>query len=122
MVPHNPLSYPRLVDLPKTAEERFVALECGRLIAPEGPIPLPGVTHCRLAQLSPALLRDLAPTTVVMPLFAAVHDALTMVERLEALGYTGRILVIAPHLPRPQLVERELRAAGPGPRLQLVSP
>ena len=122
MVPHQPHPYPRLNDVPKAAEERFMAMECAALIAPEGPIELPGVVQVRFVTLTAALLDEVAPTTVVLPLFAAEHDALTMVERLEALGFAGRILVIAPHLPRPQLVERELRAAGPGQRLLLVSP
>ena len=122
MVPHQPNHYPRLVDLPQAAEERFLALECARLIAPDGPIPLPNVVHCRFDQLTAARLAEIAPTTIVLPLFAAEHDALFMVEALEALHFTGRILVMAPHLPRPQLVERELRAAGPGARLLLVSP
>lgn len=122
MVTHHTSSYPRLVDLPQAAEERFLAIECAGLIAPEGPIPLPGVVHCRYAQLTAALLAEIRPSTVVLPLFAAEHDALTMVETLEDLAFAGRILVIAPRLPRPHLVERELRAAGPGPRLLLVSP
>ncbi len=122
MVPPRSNPYPRLADLPQAAEEGFLALECTGLLAPDGPIALNGVVHCRFDALTAALLHQIAPSTIVMPLFAADHDALTMVEALEALHFTGRILVIAPHLPRPQLVERELRAAGPGPRLLLVSP
>ena len=122
MVSHRPATFPRLVDFPNMTEERVLALECARLIAPEGPIPLPGVTHCQFNVLTRALLQDLAPTTVVMPLFSADLDALAMVEVLEEFAFRGRILVIAPPLPRPQLVERELRALGPGPRLLLVSP
>ncbi len=122
MAPLQPNPYPRLVDLPQAAEERFLALECALLLAPGGPIDLPGVVHARFATLTAALLLEVAPSTVVLPLFASEHDALSMVERLEELGFAGRILVIAPRLPRPQLVERELRAAGPGQRLLLVSP
>lgn len=122
MVLAGPTSYPTLVDLQGSAEDRFLALECAGLIAPLGPIALPNVTHLDFAGLTGAMLEALAPTTIVMPLFAGPHDALTMVEALEEIGFAGRILVIAPHLPRPQLVERELRAAGPQGRLQLVSP
>lgn len=114
-------SYPRLADLPQGGE-RVLALEAADLIAPNGPIPLEGVAHRRFAELRPALLAELAPTVVVMPLFSAGQDALSMIEALEAAGFAGRILVIAPTLPRPRLVERELRAAGPGDRLTLMTP
>jgi hypothetical protein len=110
-----------LVDLPTDAADRFLALDCAGLIAPMGPIPLPNTRHLGFADLDLALLTEAAPHTVVMPLFAGPHDALTMIERLEKLGYNGRILVIAPRLPQPRLVERELRAAGTGNRLLLVS-
>jgi hypothetical protein len=122
MVAHPPNASPRLSDLPQSAEERFVALDCASLFAPVGPIPLDGVQHCRFDGLTAAGLHALGPTTVILPLFSAEHDAMTMVETLQEFGFSGRILVIAPHLPRPQLVERELRAAGPGARLMLVSP
>lgn len=115
-------TYPRLVDLPTASEDRYLALDCARLIAPDGPIPLPNVAHHRHADLSRDLLRRISPTAVVVPLFAGDQDALGVVETLEELGFAGRILVIAPALPRPALVERELRAAGPGTRLMLVSP
>ena len=45
-----------------------------------------------------------------------------MVEALMHLGYAGAISVIAPRLPDRAMVERELRALGPGLRLRLVSP
>ncbi len=117
-----PKAFPRLVDLPSLGVERILALECERLIAPRGPIPLENVTHRRCVDLTAELLAEVAPTAVIMPLFAGAHDALSMIETLEALGYLGRILVIAPPLPRPALVERELRSAGPGLRLMLVQP
>ncbi len=122
MVVPTPNSYPRLIDLPSSAEDRVVALECAGLIAPSGPIPLQNVTHLMFGTLNRGVLTAHAPTIIVMPLFAGQHDALSMVETLEHFGYRGRIFVIAPPLPRPALVERELRAAGPGDRLMLVSP
>ena len=122
MVAPPPVSYPTLSDLSRSAEDRLLALDCSRLIEPQGPIPLSGVTHLRFSALTRTDLEALDPTAVVMPLFSADQDALSMVETLEEMGFRGRILVIAPALPRPQLVERELRAAGPGLRLMLVSP
>jgi hypothetical protein len=39
---------------------------------------------------------------------------------LQALGFGGAITVLSPRLPRPLLVEAELRALGPGHRLTLL--
>lgn len=114
--------YPRLADLPGDRECRILALDCQALLEPRGPIPLPGAIARASAELSAALLAELAPDRVVMPLFAGSCDALGVIEQLEALQYQGLILVIAPPLPRPALVERELRAAGPGERVILVTP
>lgn len=117
-----PKTLPKLMDLAGSGSERILALDCARLIAPEGPIPLPNVLHARFVEVSPALLAKIAPNTVIVPLFSGPHDGLAMVEALQAMGFAGAILVIAPALPCPELVERELRAAGPGSRLMLVSP
>ncbi len=117
-----PKMHPKLIELAHAVSERVLALDCARLIAPEGPIPLRHVTHARFSEIGVAFLAEVAPTTVIVPLFSGQHDALAMVEALQAVGFAGTILVIAPPLPRPELVERELRAAGPGSRLMLVSP
>lgn len=114
--------YPRLAELPAAREERVLALDCQGLIAPKGPIPLPGAVQRASAELSAALIAELQPERIVLPLFAGPCDAMTVIEELEALGYRGKIVVIAPRLPKPALVERELRAAGPGERLFLVTP
>ncbi|NBZ86001.1 hypothetical protein GV832_00260 [Rhodobacteraceae bacterium CYK-10] len=74
------------------------------------------------SDLSAALLAELRPDRIVLPLFTGSCDAMTVVEQLEALRYAGKIVVIAPPLPKPTLVERELRGAGPGDRLTLVTP
>ena len=117
-----PKTHPRLVDVSGAGVERFLALDCAGVIAPDGPVVLRFVTHCRFAEVTPALLSQLAPTVVIVPLFSGAHDAMSMVEVLEDFGFRGMIFVIAPPLPRPELVERELRAASPGSRLMLVSP
>jgi hypothetical protein len=114
--------YPKLVTLSQGAGERFLALDCTNLIVPRGPIPLPGAVHHQFARLDADLLAEVMPTVVVIRLFAGSYDATAALERLEELGYGGRIFVIAPALPRPHLVEQELRAAGPGARLVLVTP
>lgn len=114
--------YPKLAELPIDRGERTLALDCHTLLAPRGPIPLPEAILHYSADLSAALLAQVAPARIVLPLFAGPCDAMTVIEQLEALGYRGMIVVIAPPLPKPALVERELRGAGPGDRLFLVTP
>ena len=102
--------------------EAVLAVDCALLLGRKGPLPTPGIRHCHLAEVDAGLLRDAAPACVILPLFAAAYDALTAVELLEDLGYLGRIAVMAPDLPKPRLVEQELRQLGPGARLVLISP
>lgn len=73
-----------------------------------------------LADLTAEVLAQARPDRVICPLFGAGLDAYSVIERLEALGYAGEIAVLCPPLPRPKLVEAELRAQGPGHRLTLL--
>lgn len=102
--------------------ERAIAFNCELFLGPGGPLPMTGVTHLRLADLSAALLAAADPGLIILPLFATGYDAIAAVERLEELGYTGKLTVLAPELPKPRLVERELRSLGPGTRLTLIAP
>ena len=102
--------------------ERAIAFDCLLFLGPGGPLPMTGVTHLRFADLSAALLAATNPSQIILPLFAAYYDAMSAVEMLEDLGYIGKLTVLAPDLPKPRLVERELRSLGPGTRLTLISP
>ena len=116
---HNPKSSPIPADL---SADCVLVLDCQTLVDETGPLQLPGAVHRRFADLGPDLLADLKPVQVILPLFASGYDAMAVIEELERLNFTGSITVIAPKLPRPRLVERELRALGPGTRLSLISP
>lgn len=100
--------------------ERVLALDCEFFLGRLG--LLPDVKNFRYSDLSAALLALHQPSRIILPLFAAGFDATAAVEELEALGYRGRITVLAPDLPKPRLVERELQNLGPGARLTLISP
>ncbi len=100
-----------------------------RVLALDGLSPLAAllpagtiVDQANFAQLDLALLRRFCPDRVMLPLLARNHDAIQVIERLEALGYRGAITVIGPSLPHPRMVERELRSLGPGVRLVLLTP
>ena len=81
----------------------------------------PGLVHANSADLDAAMLARLQPARVILPLLAQGQDASEVIVRLEALGYVGLLTVIAPNLPNPQMVERELRRHGPGARLTVLS-
>ena len=85
-------------------------------------LPSGVVATARLAELDAALLARVRPDQVLLPLLSPGHDATAVVERLQAIGYAGLITVVAPRLPDAPMVEAELRALGPGPRLTLLTP
>lgn len=92
--------------------EQVLTLNCQMMFGPTGPMPLADAVHLDLATLTAEVLRNVQPTLILCPLFTADFDATTAIERLLELGYSGRVTVLAPQLPNPQLVERELRGLG----------
>ncbi len=80
------------------------------------------VERAMLRDLNADLLARVLPDHVVFPLLSRHHDAMAVIERLQALSYAGPMTVVAPSLPRAALVEAELRALGPGRRLNLLVP
>lgn len=103
----------------RVVERRVLALDCAVLF---DDCAAEGVTIAAFADLTAAYLAEVAPELVVLPLFSIQQDAVTMVEALMSLGYGGAISVMAPRLPDRAMVERELRALGPGLRLRLIAP
>ncbi len=101
---------------PLTQAERVLALDCEAILGPA----IPGAVHRRPEDLDADLLAQTRPDLVIMPLFTADQDAMALIEALVALGYMGKVAVLAPTLPNPRLVERELR--GLGLRVTLISP
>ena len=106
--------------LPETAKLLVIGLEQGSLSGGTAkPVP-----YVPLAALDAKALHQAAPDLVICALFAAdlaAGDAFALIERLESLRYRGRILVICPSLPCPDMIEAELQALGPGPRLTLIA-
>jgi hypothetical protein len=102
---------------------RLLVVGLGQRQIPDGlaTAPVPCVS---LTALTAEVLRRVSPDLVLCALFAAdlaAGDAFALVERLQSLRYRGRILVICPTLPRPDMIEAELRALGPGPLLTLIA-
>ena len=73
------------------------------------------------SQLCAAELERIAPDQVVFPLFSATLDAIVVLARLNELGYHGRCLVLTPRLPKPHLIEAELRSYQGAMQIQLLT-
>ncbi len=80
------------------------------------------VEYCKSDALSLRLLNSLMPDCVVFALLGHNMDAHQVIERLEAIRYTGAILVLGPVLLFPDMVKAELQKLGPGKRLTLTTP
>jgi len=82
--------------------------------------PLSGVVAVRLTEVDADLLARLAPSRVICPLMSPAGDALQIIAHLVCLGFGGPITVLAPQLPRPRMVERELRLLAAGAHVELI--
>jgi hypothetical protein len=62
-----------------------------------------------LEAVTTSALADFTPDLVVFPLFSGAKDATDILTALNNFGYRGRCLVLTQSLPRPKLIEAELR-------------
>lgn len=79
------------------------------------------VTTLAFEALTLERLQAIAPDLVVFPLVSATQDAAVIIAKLQELGYRGQCLVLCPKLPKPGLIEAELRALGPGLEVQVLA-
>ncbi|WP_212523186.1 hypothetical protein [Actibacterium sp. MT2.3-13A] len=114
----------QLLDLPATPPAEpmvlLVGLTAGDLPGRHGPL-----RSARLETLPYILLHAalaLAPWAdcVVSPLVSDQFDALDLAWELEAAGYRGRYYVVAPPLPRADLVLRELNEIAPRVQVEFL--
>ena len=71
-------------------------------------------------KIDSVLLATMAPDKVICPLFAADYDALVVAQLLTKLGFGGTLVVVAPDLPNPRMVEREIRNQSGGLKVAVV--
>lgn len=72
-------------------------------------------------ELTGRLLQAFAPDVVVFPLLSVAQDATIVIGRLQELGFSGQCLVLCPNLPRPKLIEAELRSLGRKMTIQVLA-
>lgn len=106
---------PRPATEPETTEDRGLALALGfETLPPES------VAVDSPAAIDAALLKSLRPERVICPLFTADFDALVVAAQLRKLDFQGTLYVVAPDLPNPRMVERELRNQSGGLNVKVV--
>ena len=71
----------------------------------------------RLSKMTSDWITETGLTTVVFALFSVQPDAWQIAGHLIRIGFAGRVIALAPPLPNPRMVERELRAEYPSLRL-----
>lgn len=75
--------------------------------------------HAQLAfadiwDVTPQLLTSLSPALVLAPLLSRSFDCVDLAARLYDAHYQGRYRIMAPQLPKPDLVLAEIRSLFPG--------
>lgn len=102
-----------------TADSGNPGLPC-LVIGPISPLPEITTVAVSLGAVDAALLAQIRPERVICPLFARDFDALAVASHLSAIGYRGRLTVVAPGLPKPAMVAREIMSQAPGLDVELV--
>jgi hypothetical protein len=76
-------------------------------------LPEEGVAFVSIEEVTERLIVLHAPTVVFSPVVARRFDCIDLATRLSQIGYLGPYRAIAKDLPRPELIEREVRQAFP---------
>lgn len=89
-------------------------------------LPQPSdMIHGDTQGLNPKTLAQQGVARVIVPLFPhsarAQIDAISVTEALRAAGFAGEVVVLAPPLLRPKMVEVELRSIARGMRLRVCA-
>lgn len=114
--PRRPAAPRRRSDGTEAAQDGMaVALGCALPEGREG-VALPGPEA-----LDAVLLATLGAKRVFCPLVAGGFDALSVALRLSQLDFGGTLVVLAPVLPNPKMVEREIRNQSGGVQVQVVT-
>lgn len=78
------------------------------------------ITFAEFCAVTGELLASLKPDIVVSPLVSRHFDCTDLAVRLHRAGYTGRYRAMAPNIPDPSIVKREIVAMCPGLDFEIV--
>lgn len=114
----------QMLDLPAAPTAEPLALLVG-LAADDVPAGAAPLTSARLESLPFILLHAalaMAPWVrcVVSPLVNEQFDAMDLALELDAAAYRGHYFIMAPPLPRPDIIRRELRQIAPQVEIDLL--
>ena len=74
------------------------------------PLPIGGqISFMAFEDLSEATLGHLQPSVIYSPVLARSFDCIEMAMLLESIGFAGIYRAFATDLPKPQVIEREVR-------------
>lgn len=112
-----PRARPAAEPVPQAEEEEVpqAALALGIEDLPPG---AEAVTHPE--EIDAALLARVQPEKVICPMIGADYDALSVANLLRSLDFAGVLVVVAPDLPNPRMVEREIRNQAGGLQVRVV--
>ncbi|WP_147124966.1 hypothetical protein [Shimia ponticola] len=79
----------------------------------------PEAIYASFDDLGAELIDISNPDVVISPLMGPAFDAIELAEQLDILGFEGRYVVIAPQLPRPDIIQRDIMSAAPGVEIEL---
>lgn len=77
-------------------------------------VPASGdLRFCNFVELELSFLQVIAPEVVLTPVVADAFDCADVALRLDTLGYTGSVRALGHGIPRPEMIEREIKSLCP---------
>ena len=83
-------------------------------------LPVGGIAFLSFHEVTDALLNELNPSTIFSPVLARRFDCIELAILLHNLGFTGAYRAMTKDMPKPDLIEREVRQMCPRLDFQLL--
>lgn len=99
----------------RTAQSRLLAVgdKTGWLSSQKGLPDSPSITYMSIEDITKCLLHELAPDLIVSPVLCRAFDCIDLSLLLSACEYQGAYRAVGGDLPRPQMIENEIRQLCP---------